>query len=94
MQTDTLIDLLTKRFNPKRKYSINAVRVFNDLNLLSNLPKHKSSEKSKMVGSGVVVYQDPKQLADRMKISIGSMAAGNNSPRLEKMISPRSTTNS
>ena len=33
-----------------------------------------------MVGSSVVCYNEPKQLADRMKILIGSMTAGNNSP--------------
>ena len=30
----SLVDLLTKRFNPKRSYSLNAVKIFNDLNLL------------------------------------------------------------
>ena len=39
----SLINLLTKRFNPKTKYSINAVKIFNDLNTLSNMPKHRSS---------------------------------------------------
>ena len=39
----SLVDLLTKRFNPRRSYSLNAVKIFNDLNLLANLPKHPSS---------------------------------------------------
>ena len=34
----SLVDLLTKRFNPRKKYSLNAVKIFNDLNLLANLP--------------------------------------------------------
>ena len=76
----SLINLITKRFNPKTKYSINAVRIFNDLNTLANLPKHRSSGKTRMVGSSVTYYNDPNQLADRMKVLIGSMAAGNNSP--------------
>ena len=76
----SLINLITKRFNPKTKYSINAVKIFNDLNTLANLPKHRSSGKTRMVGSSVTYYNDPNQLADRMKILIGSMAAGNNSP--------------
>ena len=76
----SLINLLTKRFNPKTKYSINAVKIFNDLNTLANLPKHRSSGKTRMVGSSVTYYNDPNQLADRMKILIGSIAAGNNSP--------------
>ena len=76
----SLINLITKRFNPKTKYSINAVKIFNDLNMLANMPKHRSSGKTRMVGSSVTYYNDPKQLADRMKILIGSIAAGNNSP--------------
>ena len=36
----SLVDLLTKRFNPRRSYSMNAVKIFNDLNLLANLPRH------------------------------------------------------
>ena len=75
----SLINLITKRFNPKTKYSINAVKIFNDLNTLANLPKHRSSGKTRMVGSSVTYYNDPNQLADRMKVLIGSMAAGNNS---------------
>ena len=76
----SLVDLLTKRFNPRRSYSLNAVKIFNDLNLLANLPRHPSSGKSKLLGSGVVYYNDPNELAERMKILLGSMAAGNNSP--------------
>ena len=40
-----------------------------------------------MVDSSVVYYNDPKQLADRIKIIIGAMAAGNNSPVLKKDLS-------
>ena len=76
----SLVDLLTKRFNPRSSYSLNAVKIFNDLNLLANLPKHPSSGKSKLLGSGVVYYNDPNELAERMKILVGSMAAENNSP--------------
>ena len=76
----SLINLITKRFNPKTKYSINAVKIFNDLNTLANMPKHRSSGKTRMVGSSVTYYNDPNQLADRMKILVGSIAAGNNSP--------------
>ena len=44
------------------------------------MPKHRSSGKTRMVGSSVTYYNDPNKLADRMKILIGSIAAGNNSP--------------
>ena len=83
----SLVDLLTKRFNPRRSYSLNAVKIFNDLNLLANLPRHPSSGKSKLLGSGVVYYNDPNELAERMKILVGSMAAGNNSPVIKNDLS-------
>ena len=76
----SLVNLLTKRFNPKTKYSINAVRIFNDLNTLVNMPKHRSSGKSGMVGSSVTYYNNVNELVDRMKFLIGSITAGNNSP--------------
>ena len=75
----SLIDLLTKRYNPKTKYSINAVRIFNDLNLLTNMAKHKSSKKSNMIGSSLVDGSDPNKLAKRLEIIVGSLNAGNNS---------------
>lgn len=40
-----------------------------------------------MIGSNVMYYQDPKKQADRMKIIIGSMIAGNNSPVLKNDLS-------
>ena len=83
----SLVNLLTKRFNPKTKYSTNAVRIFNDLNTLANMPKHRSSGKSRMVGSSVTYYNNANELADRIKILIGSIAAGNNSPVLKNDLS-------
>ena len=83
----SLINLITKRFNPKTKYSINAVKIFNDLNTLANMPKNRSSGKTRMVGSSVTYYNDPNQLADRMKILVGSIAAGNNSPLIRNDLS-------
>ena len=83
----SLINLLTKRFNPKTKYSINAVKIFNDLNTLSNMPKHRSSGKSRMVGSSVTYYNDPQNLMERMNILIGSIQAGNNSPLIKNDLS-------
>ena len=71
----SLINLITKRFNPKTKYSINAVKIFNDLNTLANMPKHRSSGKTRMVGSSETYYNDPQNLMERMNILIGSMHA-------------------
>ena len=83
----SLINLITKRFNPKTKYSMNAVKIFNDLNLLSNLPKHRSSGKSRMVGSSVTYYNNANELADRLNVLIGSIIAGNNSPVIKNDLS-------
>ena len=83
----SFINLITKRFNPKTKYSMNAVKIFNDLNLLSNLPKHRSSGKSRMIGSSVTYYNNANDLADRMKVLIGSVVAGNNSPVIKNDLS-------
>lgn len=55
--------------------------------ILSNMQQHKSSGKSRIVGSSVMYYQDPKQSADRMKIVIGSMVSENNSPVLKNDLS-------
>ena len=66
---------------------MNAVRIFNYLNTLANMPKHKSSGKSRMVGSSVTYYNNANELADRIKILIGSIAAGNNFPVLRNDLS-------
>ena len=83
----SLIDLLTKRYNPKKKYSHNAVKIFNDLNMLGNLPPHKSSGKSRLVGSGMFYYNNPTTLLDRVEVLIGTMDAGNNNPALKNDLS-------
>lgn len=56
------INFLTKRYNPQRKYSMNATKVFNDLNMSSNIQPHKSPGKSRMIGSSVMYYQDSKTI--------------------------------
>ena len=75
----SLIDLLTKRFNPKKPVSLNAARVFNDLVMLANLPKHPSSGKSWLLGSSVIAYSKPEDLIKRIDILLGAAAAGNTS---------------
>ena len=75
---DTL-DLLTKRFNNKKKYSQLARSVFNDLNRLSEIPIHRTSKKYSKLGSGVVYYNNPQDLLSRLELLEGSMSAGNDS---------------
>ena len=79
---DTL-DLLTKRFNSKKKYSDLSKMVFNQLNKLSEIPIHRTSKKFSKLGSGVVYYNDTNDLIDRMELLGGSILAGNNGVKSE-----------
>lgn len=79
---DTL-DLITKRFNNKKKYSDLSKMVFNELNTLSEIPIHKTSKKYSKIGSGVVYFNDPRDLLDRLELLGGSISAGNNSVKNE-----------
>ena len=72
---DTL-DLLTKRFNGKKKYSPLSKMVFDDLNRISDIPIHRTSNKYKKIG--VVYYNNPADLLDRLELLGGSILAGNN----------------
>lgn len=72
----SLADLLTKRFNPKRKYSSKAKQIFNNLNMLSGLPRHRSSGKTNLIG-GMVLYTEPEDLMKRLILLTGTRKAGN-----------------
>ena len=71
------IDLLTKRFNSKKKYTDLSKMIFNQLNELSEIPIHRSSKKYSKIGSGVVYYNDTNDLIDRMELLGGAIIAGN-----------------
>jgi len=79
---DTL-DLLTKRFNSKKKYSDLSKMVFNQLNKLGELPIHRTSKKFSKLGSGVVYYNDTNDLINRMELLGGSIIAGNHGAKSE-----------
>ena len=79
---DTL-DLLTKRFNSKKKYSDLSKMVFNQLNKLSEIPIHRTSKKFSKLGSGVVYYNDVNDLIDRMELLGGAIMAGNDGAKSE-----------
>ena len=77
------IDLLTKRFNSKKKYSDLSKMVFNELNKLSEIPIHRSSKKYSKIGSGIIYYNDVNDLIDRMELLGGSIMAGNDGVKNE-----------
>ena len=58
---DTL-DLLTKGFNSKKKYWPLSKMVYEDLNRISDIPIHRTSNKYQKIGSGVVYYNNPADL--------------------------------
>ena len=68
---DTL-DLLTKRFNGKKKYSNLSKIIFDELNQISGIPIHQTSSKFKKMGQGVIYYNNPNDLLDRMELLGGS----------------------
>ena len=77
------IDLLTKRFNSKKKYSNLSRMIFDELNQLSEIPIHRTSNKFKRMGSGVIYYNNPNDLIDRMELLGGSILAGNDGVKKE-----------
>ena len=77
------IDLLTKRFNSKKKYSNLSKMVFNEMNKLSEIPIHRSSKKYSKIGSGIIYYNDVNDLIDRMELLGGSIMAGNDGVKSE-----------
>ena len=76
-------DLLTNRFNSKKKYSDLSKMVFNQLNKPSEIPIDRSSKKYSKIGSGVVYYNNTNDLIDRMELLGGSILAGNDGAKSE-----------
>lgn len=72
---NSLHELLTKRFNPKKKYSSSTCSQFNNLNILSQIKKSSRSAKSKL--GGAIHYSSPRDMMNRLTIISGSMSAGN-----------------
>ena len=77
------IDLLTKRFNSKKKYSDLSKMIFNQLNKLSEIPIHRSSQKYSKIGSGIVYYNNANDLIDKMELLGGAIMAGNDGVKSE-----------
>ena len=74
------IDLLTKRYNPKTKYSQLAKNIFNDLNDLSGMVK-KRNMKSKIIGQGkIILNEDDRE--KRVNLIRSSIIAGNNNKEM------------
>ncbi|PFX20965.1 hypothetical protein AWC38_SpisGene14566 [Stylophora pistillata] len=72
-----IVDLLTKRCNPKGQYSSKATQIFKDLNKLANIPVHKSSGKAKLLERviGGAIFSDFKDLENKLITLTGSIDA-------------------
>ena len=81
------VDLLTKRFNSKKNYSNLSQMVFDELNELSEIPIHKSSKQYSKLGSGVIYYNNPHDLFDRLELLGGEIKAGNNAVKVKNEFS-------
>ena len=57
--------------------------VFDELNRVSDIRIHPTSNEYKKIGSGVVYYNNPADLLDRLELLGGSILAGNNSVKNE-----------
>ena len=77
------IDLFTKRFNSRKNYSPLSRSIFNDINTLSEIPIHRTSNIFKKLGSGVVYYNNPEDLMSRLELLGGSILAGNDGVKNE-----------
>ena len=79
----SLIDLLTKKYKGSpQKYSSKAIQIFQDVNNLANMPKHRSSGKSKLLKpqtfrGGQIYYTSPEDLMKRLTLLTGTRLAGN-----------------
>ncbi len=78
-----LIELLTKRFNPKKNYTDKSVKLFKELVKHSGLPVHMGSGKYKLLhskGSPLIkVVSNPDDLVERLAVLSGEIDSGNHS---------------
>ena len=72
----TLIPLICSQSGSTVKRSIRHNRI-------SDIPIHRTSNKYKKIGSGVVYYNNPVDLLDRLELLGGSILAGNNGVKNE-----------
>ena len=78
---NSLVDLLTKRYNPKVEYTPETKDIFKDLTRFSGFKKSKRSGKQKLLGGSTVtlVPDTPKDILARLTLLLGTRRAGNNS---------------
>ena len=81
------IELITKRYNPKKTYSVITENLFKHLMEMSGLPIHKMSSMFVKIikpkeDSTIEFYNNPIELLNELEIIIGSLKSSNTSPLL------------
>lgn len=91
---EDLVHLLTKRYNPRKKYTDKSQQQFRKLVKLSGLPvasrtgKFQFTQKSKSSETPLIkIISDPNELIERMSVLCGEIQAGNNNVRLKNELS-------
>ena len=80
------IDLISKRYDIKKKYSNLSKVVFKTLSDLSGLENKKRSKKFKNIFKGGCIptfYNDPEDLLSLLELIIGSVDAGNGNNKMK-----------
>ena len=80
------IDLISKRYDTKKKYSNLSKVVFKTLTDLSGLENKKRSKKFKNIIKGGCIptfYNDPENLLSLLELIIGSTDAGNDNSKMK-----------
>lgn len=67
------------------KIEIPTLFLFNDLNRISEIPIHRTSNKYKKIRSGVMYYNNPPDLLSCLELPGGSIMAGNDAVKEEFM---------
>ena len=78
--SDELIDLVTKKYNSKKAYSDDALKIYRQLLDRAELSPSGYSKKFKAMKDSArkIYYKNTKELAKRLHILIGEIEAGNN----------------
>jgi hypothetical protein len=75
------LDLLTRRFNPKKAYSPSAISAFQDLTKIAQIPANRRSKKASLAHKGGAVsanfHESPDNMIKRLSVITGSIGAGN-----------------
>ena len=82
---DEVIELVTKRYNSKKAYSDDALKIYRQLLDLAELPPAIHSKKFQAMKDSTrkIYYKNTKELANRLQILLGEIEAGNNNADLK-----------